>query len=506
MGRLPTLESTVFLNGFPSLSFDDTSQEDDALYSSLMMDQISGMLRKFTKRFSSLKSKWRSAFSDVEANYLVMVKDLMDLQQLTNTIASTVGTPDSSPGAECHPLWDQFKVLRATTMDRFQIITQTVDKSTASLNTMVQDQTLLQSSMAVVEEAVNNTTASLQQQIHQVETTLQSFDSRFFRLLPVLKHLQASKSPSPPTDPTILNQIQDLQLQVRKLQDALWSQTLLPNLLQPPFLMLMPRELISRHNSSFYRSGLLGMAFKLEPMSFSLSKTFRPGSYLTSPFDVTVYSVSLLDFFNSIGHVEAEKTFSSFYNQYKTGFASMYEARVTASVQNLFPMVFGKSDASGLDASDSLPAVTNPEKWDNGATGLQYQISHGMGDVEYQLESTIDSILADYPDARQIARECLYKSKRFIMELYSFISQDYQKWKHWCHSNKEAWKMTTVCVRRIFEEIHSEHVIAKDVYDQSNKDFTTAHSLWATWKAHNVMAKYLKHQFYEHPSISAVLA
>ncbi len=156
--------------------------------------------------------------------------------------------------------------------------------------------------------------------------------------------------------------------------------------------------------------------------------------------------------------------------------------------------------------SDLLPAVTNPEKWDNGATGLQYQISHGMGDVEYQLESTIDSILADYPDARQIARECLYKSKRFIMELYSFISQDYQKWKHWCHSNKEAWKMTTVCVRRIFEEIHSEHVIAKDVYDQSNKDFTTAHSLWATWKAHNVMAKYLKHQFYEHPSISAVLA
>jgi hypothetical protein len=115
----------------------------------------------------------------------------------------------------------------------------------------------------------------------------------------------------------------------------------------------------------------------------------------TRRYGLFVDAVSLLDFFTSIGHVEAEKTFSSFYNQSKSGFASKYEARVAASIQNLFPMVFGKSDASGLDASDCLPAVTNPEKWDNGATGLRYQISWSMGDVEYQLESTIDSVLAD---------------------------------------------------------------------------------------------------------------
>jgi hypothetical protein len=115
----------------------------------------------------------------------------------------------------------------------------------------------------------------------------------------------------------------------------------------------------------------------------------------TRHYGLFVDAVSLLDFFTSIGHVEAEKTFSSFYNQSKSGFASKYEARVAASLQNLFPMVFGKSDASGLDASDCLPAVTNPEKWDNGATGLRYQISWSMGDVEYQLESTIDSVLAD---------------------------------------------------------------------------------------------------------------
>jgi hypothetical protein len=49
-------------------------------------------------------------------------------------------------------------------------------------------------------------------------------------------------------------------------------------------------------------------------------------------------------------------------------------------------------------------------------------------------------------------------------------------------------------------------VVALDVYDQQGPDFTTAKYLWATWKAHAVMEKYLHHQFYEHPSISAVLA
>ena len=44
------------------------------------------------------------------------------------------------------------------------------------------------------------------------------------------------------------------------------------------------------------------------------------------------------------------------------------------------------------------------------------------------------------------------------------------------------------------------------MYDQKDPDFTTAKFLWATWKAHAVMARYLRHQFYEHPAISAVLA
>jgi len=505
-------DSAVFINGIPSLSFDDASQEADVPYSALTMNQVGELLHKFSKRFASLKSKWTSAFSDVEANYLVVVRDLSDLQRFTNTMASSVGQPDPDIATNSHSLWDQVKLLHATAIDQFTAISQSVEDSTTSVAALLQDQTLLQSSVSAMEDGLATTTMSLQKRIQQIESTIQSFDSRFARLLPVLKHLQATKTSAPTaaaTDPNLANQLQDLQLQVSKLQDAIWTQSLHPAAAHPTPNDVESSLLDIKAQLKLLQVRIVGDGVQIGTWVFQSFEDVQAWVVSNLPnrrYGLFVDAVSLLDFFTSIGHVEAEKTFSSFYNQYKTGFTSMYEARVAASIQNLFPMVFGKSDASGLDASESLPAVTSPEKWDNGATGLRHQISRCMGDVEYQLESTIDSVLADYSEARQIARECLYKSKRFVMELCGFISQDFQRWKHRGHSNKEAWRMTTVCVRRIFEEIHSERVIAKDVYDQSDKDFTTARFLWATWKAHTVMSKYLKHQFYEHPSIAAVLA
>jgi hypothetical protein len=223
-------------------------------------------------------------------------------------------------------------------------------------------------------------------------------------------------------------------------------------------------------------------------------------------YGLFVDSVSLFEFF-SAGHIDAETTYTSFYSQHRTGFKSTFEARIASSVQNLFPTVFGKSDAN-VDTSEALPALPNSDRWDsnNGNMGLRHQIMRNMADVELQIQETINTVLGDYSEAQHLARECLHQSKCFALELCQFISMDFQKWKHRGHSKKDAWKMTAVCVRRIFEELYSERVVARDIYDQGNPSFTTAKYLWATWRAHSVMSNYLRHQFYEHPSISAVLA
>jgi hypothetical protein len=39
---------------------------------------------------------------------------------------------------------------------------------------------------------------------------------------------------------------------------------------------------------------------------------------------------------------------TAFHSKQKTGFTSMYESRVAASVQNIFPMVFGKAKDSNF--------------------------------------------------------------------------------------------------------------------------------------------------------------
>jgi hypothetical protein len=174
--------------------------------------------------------------------------------------------------------------------------------------------------------------------------------------------------------------------------------------------------------------------------------------------------------------------FTAFHNQQKTGITSMYEAHIAISTQHLFPTVLGGSNASGLDDCEFLPALPGASKWDSGSTGLRYQIDKSLIDVTIQVESAIETILDGHLEAKQIAMECLIESKCFISELCHFISQDYAKWIHRGHSKKKAWKITSVCIRRILEALHSECIVACDILDQSDGDFSAAKYLWATWK------------------------
>lgn len=155
---------------------------------------------------------------------------------------------------------------------------------------------------------------------------------------------------------------------------------------------------------------------------------------------------------------------------------------MATSVQNIFPKVFGKGDSHQY-----LPAIHNPDRWDGGTDGLVYQITRGMTDVETQLTSAIDTILEHYPDARTLASQCLFKAKRFVIDLCTFMSKDYFKWMTRGHSKQDAWNMTSLFVRRFFEEIHSKRVVARNIYDPNDLEFTTAKMLWATWKAHSIM-------------------
>ena len=75
------------------------------------------------------------------------------------------------------------------------------------------------------------------------------------------------------------------------------------------------------------------------------------------------------------------------------------------------------------------------------------------------------------------------------------------------HSGKfdsaQAWKLTCSFVKRIFQEISHERVVARDGIDVADHWATASRFLFATLKAHEVMAAFMKLSIKDHPSVSS---
>jgi hypothetical protein len=488
----------------PQLSFDEDIEAlpdgDD-----LPKGQVSAILREFQNRFIKLKQKWSQSFADVEASHLLVVKDLQKLRGMARSIKATVGKPTQ----QGLTLWENLQDLSTSLSERLTVIHGDHNCVSQAVNRL---QTVLdgvQQSLLEYNEEQELLHKTVDGRLQQAERCLQVFEQRFTKILPMLMSIRSGGKTSANNELEVIqNQVRELAQKVETMQELVWDKGVsAPPLNSDLHLSEVVRDL--RSQVALLQQRVVGGGVQIGAIvfqSFEDVETWVKAELPNQRYGLFVDAVSLLDFFTCIGHVDAEKTFSSFHSQQKTGFSSMYGARVAALVQNLFPMVFGKSSSTGLDDSEFLPAIQDPDKWDNGVTGLKHQICRGMSDVEYQIESAIETVLSQHVEARQLAKECLYKAKRCVSELCNFISNDYQKWKHRGHGKRDAWRMTAVSARRVFEEIHSERVVARDIYDYKDNTFSTAKFLWATFKAHSVMDRYIKHQFYEHPAIAAVLA
>jgi len=501
----------------PALSFDSDGDESDYGDAALSPEEITSLLREYKKRFTSLKHKWTQTFLEVEASHTLVIKDLLLLHKAARMLKTVVGVPDlplnMSVATSLQALSDDVKVVVSTQADT----NATVD------SVLKTQQDFRQTIIEAVEEneshfsSVTQEFKSMKDFLNQLNSVVKEHEKRFGIIFPILKEFKRNSSQP---QFTAMAELQEVKSQVVALQQKFsqadqdaWTQiasSVLPTSshIPPPVpsstSSLEATLLDLKHQVKVLQHRIVGGGIKIGNkvfQSFEDVQIWVKAELPTRRYGLFVDAVSILDFFSFLGHIDAESQVSTLHNANKAGFTSIYESRVATSVQNIFPKVFGKGDSHQY-----LPAVRHPDKWDDGSDGLMYQITKGMTDVETQLSSTIDTVLDGYHEARTLASQCLFKAKRFVIDLCTFMSQDYFKWKARGHSKQDAWNMTSLCVRRIFEEIHSERVVARDIYDPNNLEFTTAKMLWATWKAHSVMEQYLKHHFYEHPSISAVLA
>jgi len=231
------------------------------------------------------------------------------------------------------------------------------------------------------------------------------------------------------------------------------------------------------------------------------------GTHLKSNrFGLFLDGVSIYEFLAQ-DHADASEVLTNLYNSQKNKFSNLYDSKVLASCQNLFPTLFGRSSADGLDTSKTLPGLTTPDKWDNnGVTGLRFQLARELINVDTQMSNAIAVAFRDSPEASGLAKELLYRARKFVNDLGNFISQDYAFWLAKGYAKAGSWELTCCSVRRLYEDIHQVRIIARDVRDLDDPASTAALVLWATLRTHVVMEEYTRRNFYEHPSISAVIA
>ena len=76
-------------------------------------------------------------------------------------------------------------------------------------------------------------------------------------------------------------------------------------------------------------------------------------------FGFIVDGHSFLEFFTLTAQIDSELSAAAEHNAEKAGYATYYEMKVAALFNKLFPLLFGKASAGGMDDSDYLPRVTS---------------------------------------------------------------------------------------------------------------------------------------------------
>jgi hypothetical protein len=466
----------------PSFSFDSVTLEEglekkeDKLHFS-----SEERLGKIELRLRTLKNKLTAPFLDIDASYAILTSDVVKLHNKIKVISGFVGNHGAT---ESISSLVQHLMQRCTHLDEARA--SLTDQVSKVLSTQEDFRMDINNTMEDVAE-LQAVTSQNETWISAADKTLETFRRRFNHIKPLLAHFSSrnivtaadelldsdvSHSPSQ-GETTLARKIQDLEEKLRIIENR-----------------------------------VVGAGVQLGSFVFQSFDDLLNWVRINVPkgrFGLFVDGHSFLEFFTLSGHIDTEAGTAAFSNLQKAGFHTYIEAQLAISFKNLFPSVFGKGGSASLDDSECLPAISNGDKWNNGSTGLHHQLMRNMNDVSYQLDSSIKKVLKDHQDAKQLAIDCVTASKRFVIDLITFMSQEYSTWKQRGFSSKAAWQIVCQIVRRIFEDLQSARISARNVTDWEDTDFTTASFIYATLKCHDIMEAYVKHQFHAHPHASSVI-
>jgi hypothetical protein len=215
-----------------------------------------------------------------------------------------------------------------------------------------------------------------------------------------------------------------------------------------------------------------------------------------------VDAVSLLSLTQDSGYSAAESV--NLEGRLKAaGHNNRAEAVMTHSFEVELPAIFGKEAVSGIMRDDrSLPNLRTYKEWDSGggSVGAKFILERNLRKCD-RIRNNIQNHLSG--EAREVARQMLDDSVKFVNELSSWISNHYHEVRNRSGtSEKECWGLISHCVRTVFSELG----MARSPGNGPHLEGTKAPSiLWGTLQAHRVMRDILSGGFSGYPKLSHVL-
>ena len=507
----PALVGSTIFGLFPSLPvltldsslWENLMQEADARFEDDANHMAAKIVQSTFAQFMTTKQGCDSAFAEMEGGFTMLVKDVNRLSDAVVQVTAMLGTPKPLKGALDSSIWGSLTHLHSHLSTDWELFQSDV-------------RTWMAKADRIIPKPISDKFMDLQELCEANAIQIKQHAKRFDHLRPFMEEVRVLQETVRDMDISALSRsIRQMSTRIQALEDNSWD---VPAPVAPSVGSTMPIDAAldlsatvstMQEQLKLLEKRVVGKGVSIGTLtlqSFEDCMAWVTQHIPPDRWGLFVDGVSLFEFMD-VQHTEVHDALQAIHNSKRSGFASLFESRVAVSMSNLLPTLFGKSSADGLDTSEFLPALQNPDKWDlNGVTGLKHNLERGMVNVTTFMETSINRIFRTHDKARQLALECLMRSKRFIQEMINFMTNEFSVWKHRGYSKSEAWRLTCICVRRVFESMYAVRVTARDMPETSDKHFVAASMLWSTIAAHEVMEDYMKLQFLDHPTISAVIS
>jgi hypothetical protein len=227
-----------------------------------------------------------------------------------------------------------------------------------------------------------------------------------------------------------------------------------------------------------------------------------PGNTYAYFYDV----VSLLQRGWGHNHVGVMDVWETSHAIKKAGFTSRGEAVILASLDTVLPSCLGELTGKNSECHLPLPALATHDSWTSKGfqMGRRRDIQDGLGRVVPTLEDNVRDVFRGFEQGRCVVSEMLSLARSHWSQIERMIDNFYGEF-HVTSNEKDAWKLTALIAKTVFEAVHQARATGSDLSDILSPSKRAAKVMWATLQAHRVMRTFIAADFRNDPRIAPVI-